>query len=296
MPMLILVCCLIAAVGFAAAFRRKRKQKPALMVDPAAPCPTGTTRPRGHPRATTGVGGQPSVAAADPPRRGHRAPARGPPPGPQLTAPPLETENHVLERSPQFDEALRDRGDRRHRLPLARRVRRRRGQPRLPQRPARPGPAGAAATDRGTKQHRREQHRRRLDIGRRVDGRAGHRPGPGEAQREGQAQGAGRPRRARPGQPGRRPGERRLRRTDRRRVRLRRRDGRARAAGANNGLDVLARDCSKSKLTPARRLPEGARLRLDRVRRGRGRRTTTRRCSSPTRRGSSAPTRRSRSR
>ena len=43
MPMLILVCCLIAAVGFAAAFRRKRKQKPALMVDPPRRAPTPTT-------------------------------------------------------------------------------------------------------------------------------------------------------------------------------------------------------------------------------------------------------------
>ncbi len=42
MPMLILVGCLIAAIGFAAAFRRKRKQQPALMVDPPrrAPAPT----------------------------------------------------------------------------------------------------------------------------------------------------------------------------------------------------------------------------------------------------------------
>jgi predicted outer membrane protein len=42
MPMLILVCCLVAAVGFAAAFRRKRKQKPALMVDPPRPAPGPT--------------------------------------------------------------------------------------------------------------------------------------------------------------------------------------------------------------------------------------------------------------
>lgn len=40
MPMLILVCCLIAAIGFAAAFRRKRKQQPALMVDPPRRAPT----------------------------------------------------------------------------------------------------------------------------------------------------------------------------------------------------------------------------------------------------------------
>jgi hypothetical protein len=40
MPMLILVCCFIAAIGFAAAFRRKRKQKPALMVDPPRRAPT----------------------------------------------------------------------------------------------------------------------------------------------------------------------------------------------------------------------------------------------------------------
>jgi len=40
MPTLILVCCLIAAVGLAAAFRRKRKQKPALMVDPPRRAPT----------------------------------------------------------------------------------------------------------------------------------------------------------------------------------------------------------------------------------------------------------------
>jgi len=40
MPMLILVCCLIAAIGFAAAFRRKRKQLPALMVDPPRRAPT----------------------------------------------------------------------------------------------------------------------------------------------------------------------------------------------------------------------------------------------------------------
>jgi predicted outer membrane protein len=40
MPMLILVCCLLAAVGFAAAFRRNRKQKPAPMVDPPRRAPT----------------------------------------------------------------------------------------------------------------------------------------------------------------------------------------------------------------------------------------------------------------
>ena len=34
MPMLILVGCLLAATGFAAAFRRKRKQKPVMAVDP----------------------------------------------------------------------------------------------------------------------------------------------------------------------------------------------------------------------------------------------------------------------
>lgn len=34
MPMLILVGCLLAAIGFAAAFRRKRKQKPVMAVDP----------------------------------------------------------------------------------------------------------------------------------------------------------------------------------------------------------------------------------------------------------------------
>jgi predicted outer membrane protein len=42
MPTLILVACLLAAIGFAAAFRRKRKQKPALVADPPrrAPAPS----------------------------------------------------------------------------------------------------------------------------------------------------------------------------------------------------------------------------------------------------------------
>ena len=115
-------------------------------------------------------------------------------------------------------------------------------------------------------QHRREQHRPPTTARPRT---AAH-----DDQAKAEAQGEGDP-----GRPGRRPGPTPATRATRPTTRRRRSvdptvdatasaaDGAARGRHENNnGLDVLARDCSKSKLHAARRLPEGARLRLDRVR------------------------------
>ena len=87
------------------------------------------------------------------------------------------------------------------------------------------------------------------------------------ARRRGPGRGPSPGRRAR-ARPGRRPGERCLRRTDRRSVRLRRRDGRPRG-GREQRPRRAGPGLLEERPQAARRLPEGARLRLDRVRRGR---------------------------